>query len=144
MAEIASILNQLQLVDSQTSDSIKGIGINSNTDNDRLIYVIDSINNAVNLIAELKDNTAEVRNSIMTLLNKYKETVGMVKSFANSIVNNDLSSMAMSAEQGIDNAAMQSEYEPTILGAPEVPGMKRENVKVRTLTPNYNSFRNAA
>ena len=160
-----SLLNELKVASSQSYDAIKDINPSENLDDteyNKYVYAVDTINSAVDSINEFVNNTQEIRNSLMELLNKFKATINKIKTFADKIANYELATRANEVEQNINE--VQSQFEPTILGAPIVPGMQmqqeqpvqqqpteieqqtvqRDKPKVRTLTPNYNTFRNAA
>ena len=148
-----SLLNELKMASSQSYDAIIDINPSENLDDtkyNKYVYAVETINSAVDSINEFVNNTQEIRNSLMELLNKFKETINKIKTFADKIANYELATRANEVEQSINE--VQSQFEPTILGAPIVPGMQmqqeptiqRDKPKVRTLTPNYNTFRNAA
>ena len=163
-----NLLNELKMVSSQSYDAIKDINPSESFDDSKYskyVYAIDSINSAVDSINEFIDNTHEIRQALFTILGKFKETIEKIKTFADKISNFELSNKASEVVQVVDNIMAQSQFEPTILGAPVVPGrpmqqeqqpapemqmqpeeqtIQRDKPKVRTLTPNYNTFRNAA
>lgn len=142
-----TLLNQIKMVSSQSYDAIKDINPTEQFDDnkyEKYVYAVDSINNACDAINEFIDNTSELRQSLFEILGKFKEIIGKIKTFADKISNYELAVRAQQVEQVVNESMSQEQFEPTILGAPEVPGRSMDKPKVRTLTPNYNQFKNAA